>query len=571
MARQERRQEEQDQEEQDCVSSPSGNYTALHNHHHYLSCRIERGDRRHPPTATVLRSSVVAILLQILFTLCHVTPVVGSNAKNIGGGRCRTGAFVPLPLGGHSRQDRAKEVVTCQLVGLRQQQQQPSPHYQNHYHQRRPLVGTYFALARLLPSHDDYASTKRRTAFSSVLLRSSQNDDDTRNSVDIKDENQDQDELRSKIISLLSLLGDEKEEEESRFEKQQLLPSSSSSSNNHQHPPKLNVQVYLIGTGLSNRAKDLPLSTLQLLVQADVVLYDALSLKPEEIHRLVPSHCIVESVGKRGDTPGSSQQSDIDSLLLHHATTTTSTSTSTSTTTTTQSNQTTKKKTTKLVLRLKGGDPFLFGRARTEIDTLRAASISYHVIPNLSSCVAGPHLAGIPLTDPLVPAQSFAVFSGTTAAGIGLGKRSTGTSSVPSKNEDKEGVEAKAVKGSSSDIDFGSITVDSLVFLMIGRLDKLEGLCQTLIEQSSTKSTINNSAMRNEGVQDEEGGGGRWNPDTPCAVIRHAGRPKDQQTWRATLSTLVPLIRDSVGPSVTTLSPAILVVGPTASLNLLDE
>ena len=312
------------------------------------------------------------------------------------------------------------------------------------------------------------------------------------------------------------------------------------------------TQVYIIGTGLSDKLYDLPLSTLAILVRADVVLYDALSLSYDEIRRIVPSHCVVESVGKRGDTKGSAIQSDIDSLLLHYATVSTIDGVHPETGRTT---------TPRIVVRLKGGDPFLFGRSRTEIETLQDNNVPYTVIPNLSSCVAGPHAAGIPLTDPLLQAQSFAVFSGTTASGIGLGSSSSSTSTSSSKRRKKEDGEEKVV---SNSVDWASLTVDTLVFLMIGRLDKLEDLCRTLVESGSSGDEESSSSSSS-----------RWNKDTPCAIVRNAGRPTKQETWRATLGTLVDTIRRDIAvgddpKKVTSLSPAILIVGPTASLDLLS-
>jgi siroheme synthase len=251
-------------------------------------------------------------------------------------------------------------------------------------------------------------------------------------------------------------------------------------------------QVYIIGTGLSTQALNLPLSTLAILSKASVVLHDNLSLPADEIRRVVPEDCIVRGVGKRGDDKSSIPQSDIDTLLIEYA-----------------------KEKHPTILRLKGGDPFLFGRSRTEIEALRQNNISYRVIPNLSSSVAGPHYAGIPLTDPLLNAQSFAVFSGTNADGVGI--------------------------GADGGNDWGDIGVDTLIFLMIGRLDKLEQLSQRLAGSSGV--------------------------DTPCAIVQSAGRD-EQKVWRATLGTVVESIRTDLGADCTTVSPAIFVVGNVASLDL---
>jgi len=257
-------------------------------------------------------------------------------------------------------------------------------------------------------------------------------------------------------------------------------------------------QVYIIGTGLSNMAISLPLSTLAILSRASVVLHDNLSLPADEIRKVVPESCIVRGVGKRGDDASSIPQSEIDKLLIEYA------------------KQPEKYST---ILRLKGGDPFLFGRSRTEIDALREHQITYTVIPNLSSSVAGPHYAGIPLTDPLLDAQSFAVFSGTNARGIGI--------------------------GDDGGNDWGDIGVDTLIFLMIGRLDKLGQLSQRLIEST----------------------GDRWEQDTPCAIVQSAGRA-EQRVWRATLATICEEIRKDMGKECTTVSPAIFVVGRVTSLDL---
>ena len=257
-------------------------------------------------------------------------------------------------------------------------------------------------------------------------------------------------------------------------------------------------QVYIVGTGLSNKSIDLPLSTLAILSKASAVLHDNLSLPADEIRKVVPESCIVRSVGKRGDDASSVPQSDIDKLLIEYA------------------KQPDKYPT---ILRLKGGDPFLFGRSRTEIDALRENQITYKVIPNLSSSVAGPHYAGIPLTDPLLNAQSFAVFSGTNAKGIGI--------------------------GDDGGNDWGDIGVDTLIFLMIGRLDKLGQLSQKIIEST----------------------GDRWDQDTPYAIVQSAGRA-EQRVWRATLSTILDAIRKDMGKECTTVSPAIFVVGRVASLDL---
>lgn len=69
-----------------------------------------------------------------------------------------------------------------------------------------------------------------------------------------------------------------------------------------------------------------------------------------------------------------------------------------------------------LVVRLKGGDPFVFGRGMEEMDALRAAGIYAEYIPGITSCIAVPAFAGIPVTHREV-SRSFHVITGHTAAG----------------------------------------------------------------------------------------------------------------------------------------------------------
>ena len=355
-------------------------------------------------------------------------------------------------------------------------------------------------------------SSVRSTSPSSLLQASSSSDNPSRTTSADDDSS-----LRETIERLVSLIGPPDDD-------------------NIVKPPTQNAQqnpsiVHIIGTGLTPSLLSLPLSTLHLLSQADAVLYDSLGLAYEDICKVVPKQCEVICVGKRGDSQKSWKQSEIDDLILQMAMTQPSSSTDGSTMT--QS---------KTILRLKGGDPFLFGRARTEIDTLKSNNIPYTYTPAISSCIAGPHLGGIPLTDPSLNCQSFGVWSGTDAFG-----RSRG---LGSKN-DNEGDDSGKWEG---------LGVDTLVFLMIGRLDKLEALCNLLASS-----------------------GEKWEDGTPCAVIQNAGgrrsmqetdgsqdsSQKLQRVWRGTLSTIVPLIREE-DETRTSVSPAVFIVGATCQLDFLS-
>jgi uroporphyrin-III C-methyltransferase len=110
---------------------------------------------------------------------------------------------------------------------------------------------------------------------------------------------------------------------------------------------------------------------LNALQQADVVVYDA--LVDEAILKLAKPGSVVEYAGKRGGKP-SAKQRDISLRLIEWA------------------------RKGKRVLRLKGGDPFLFGRGGEEALALVAAKIPFRVVPGVTSGVGGLAYAGIPAT-----------------------------------------------------------------------------------------------------------------------------------------------------------------------------
>lgn len=141
-------------------------------------------------------------------------------------------------------------------------------------------------------------------------------------------------------------------------------------------------KVYLVGAGLGGLTY-LTIQAQRLLLQADVLIYDALI--DEELLSIVPPHCQTIWVGKRGGQP-STPQGEINRLLVEQCQ---------------AGNQ---------VIRLKSGDPFIFGRVSAEIQALQNAGCNFEVIPGLSSALAAPLLAGIPLTDPVL-SRSFTVLT----------------------------------------------------------------------------------------------------------------------------------------------------------------
>jgi len=141
-------------------------------------------------------------------------------------------------------------------------------------------------------------------------------------------------------------------------------------------------KVFLVGAGPGDRAY-LTVQAQQLLAEAEVVIYDALI--DSSLLELAPENCLCLDVGKRGGHPSPDQET-IDRLLVEYC------------------------QQGKQIVRLKSGDPFIFGRCLSEIRALQTAECEFTVVPGLSSALAAPLLAGIPLTDPVL-SQCFAVLS----------------------------------------------------------------------------------------------------------------------------------------------------------------
>lgn len=129
------------------------------------------------------------------------------------------------------------------------------------------------------------------------------------------------------------------------------------------------MTVYLVGAGPGDPDL-LTVRAVRLLATADVVLHDR--LVPTEVLAIAPAHAELVDVGKR---PGGSHvQEVINDLLVSLG------------------------RSTRTVVRLKGGDPYLFGRGGEEVDALAAAGVPYEVVPGVTSALAGPAAAGIPVT-----------------------------------------------------------------------------------------------------------------------------------------------------------------------------
>jgi uroporphyrinogen III methyltransferase/synthase len=126
--------------------------------------------------------------------------------------------------------------------------------------------------------------------------------------------------------------------------------------------------VYLVGAGPGDPGL-ITVRGQELLASCDVVFYDAL-VSP----RLYAAAKDARGVGKRGGNDASASQADINALLIQLA------------------------REGKSVVRLKGGDPFVFGRGSEEAQALAAAGIPFEIVPGVTAGVAAPAYAGIPVT-----------------------------------------------------------------------------------------------------------------------------------------------------------------------------
>jgi uroporphyrinogen III methyltransferase / synthase len=130
------------------------------------------------------------------------------------------------------------------------------------------------------------------------------------------------------------------------------------------------VTVYLVGAGPGDPGL-MTARSIELIAAADVIIYD----------RLIPDAALAGArpeaeliyVGKEGGGP-SMPQAEIDALLLEHG------------------------RAGRLVVRLKGGDPFVFGRGGEEAEALAEAGIQFEVVPGVTAGVAAAAYAGIPVT-----------------------------------------------------------------------------------------------------------------------------------------------------------------------------
>lgn len=128
--------------------------------------------------------------------------------------------------------------------------------------------------------------------------------------------------------------------------------------------------VYLVGAGPGD-AELITLKASRCISQADVIVYDRLVNK--DLLTLKPAHCSLVYAGKRKHLHAM-RQADINAALITHA------------------------QAGKVVVRLKGGDPFIFGRGGEEVDALAKAGIAWEVVPGITAASGAAAALSLPLT-----------------------------------------------------------------------------------------------------------------------------------------------------------------------------
>ena len=237
----------------------------------------------------------------------------------------------------------------------------------------------------------------------------------------------------------------------------------------------MNGKATLVGAG-PGRADLITVRGLEAVQQAEVLIHDR--LVAEELLTAAPADAERIFVGKRpGHHP--KPQDEINQLILAHASA------------------------GKRVVRLKGGDPFIFGRGGEEAQMLAAAGLAYEIVPGITSALAVPAYGGIAVTQKELGA-SFAIITGHE-----------------DPNKPRSQMEWHALA-----------QIPTLVILM----------------------TVKNIALVAESLLDA----GR-HPDTPVAAISR-GTIDEQQSLFGTLQTLPNLVKAQKLPT-----PAIVVVGEVAA------
>ena len=268
--------------------------------------------------------------------------------------------------------------------------------------------------------------------------------------------------------------------------------------------------MYLVGAGPGD-AGLLTLRGKEVLERAEVVIHDGLVNR--ELLRFAPPSAEIIYGGKHDRTRCVSQ-AELNALLL------------------------TKAREGKRVVRLKGGDPFVFGRGGEEAEALAAAGIPFEVVPGVSSVQSVPCYAGIPLTH-RQHASSVTIVTGHEGP---LPKAGRAVLSAPSEGANTHPLRASAdSRGAlgtarpTCPVDWAALAKIPGTLVVLMGLRNIQAIAATLIAHGRS-------------------------PETPVAIVSH-GTTGRQRTVVGTLATIAELVsQEEISP------PAVTVIGEVVSL-----
>ncbi len=271
-------------------------------------------------------------------------------------------------------------------------------------------------------------------------------------------------------------------------------------------PPfvKLDTRVFIVGAGVGTGSiQNLTIRAANILKSADVVIYDDLGVDSDETLSLCGIRCKKIYVGKRGGrAEKNTSQAEINSLLVELSVS----------------------GKYKHVVRLKGGDPTIFGRLGNEIEALKRAKVKYEIVPGVSSLVASAAVMGVSLTETMRGGKHFACISGHDAK------------TNPGAFRDLADVDTVVVF-------MGGKNIASVVDALLMNTNFSE---QAVMKGSSSKMTTKRTK------------------NTPCAMVRDADGVKEKR-WLGTLGDIVEKTRGEK------LSPCVLIVGEIVKSATLHE
>lgn len=242
-------------------------------------------------------------------------------------------------------------------------------------------------------------------------------------------------------------------------------------------------KVYLVGAGPGDPGL-ITVRGKRLLELAEVVVYDYLASK--KLLRHVPKNAEFVYVGKKGGVKHTRTQEEINDMLVDYV------------------------RAGKVVVRLKGGDPFIFGRGGEEVERLYEAGAPFEIVPGVTSATAAATYAGIPITHRDYTA-SVAFITG---------------------HEDPE--------KKKSNLDWQKLATGAGTLVVYMGIKNLPVIVDKLISH------------------------GR-DPETPVAVVRWASTP-EQKSVVGTLETIVQVVRDAdIRP------PALIIVGEVVKLRTIVD